>query len=131
MRHATYGFLSSIGLDSIHRCFHSWNKCVTSIKTKSLESIEFNIYKITKLICIHDSFQYFKLCLFWDWIELLVFNFISDPITLFSVRNMHIFDSNFPAVSCRKLIIDFSKCKILFSGKNSVPHWQINVKFFI
>jgi hypothetical protein len=98
MWHSTDRFLSSISLDSIHRCLHARNESITSIQTKSFESIEFDINEIAKLYCIHDSFQYFKFGFLWYGIELLVFDFVSDPITLFPAWNMHVLDTNFATV---------------------------------
>ena len=115
MWHSTDGFLSSICLDGIHRRFHSWDECITAIKTKSFKSIEFNVNKISKLICIHNSFENLEFCCLWKFNKLSIFDFISDPVTLFSLWDMHVFNSDFPAVSGGENIDDFSESEILFS----------------
>lgn len=106
--HSANSFLSSVGLDGVHGSFHAWNECITSIKTKSFERIEFDIYEITKLISIHNPLQNFEFSLFWNRVKLFIFDFVSDPIALISIWNMHVFDSNSPTISSMKLVTDFT-----------------------
>ena len=131
MWHTNDSLLSAMLNTSIHRDLHSRDERVTALKAESLHRVEFGGDKLSELVCPVQTVQKNKLLLLGKRFELLELNLVPDPIAMFSVRNMHVFNSNFVAVRFLKGLFDLTKGPVCLRSKEPTPMRKVHVELLV
>ena len=66
-----------------------------------------------------------------ELLELPEFDFVADPVALFTIGDVHILDTDFAAVGLFHLVLDFLKSPLLLFGEKTAPLRQADVVSFL
>lgn len=131
MWHTKNSLVSSIFHQCINANFQARNERLATFQSKSFHSVELGCNKLSKSISPEKSIKEMCLFLFGVLIVLEKLELISNPVAMILVRNVHILNSNFVAVSCFKSFNEFTKLPFLFVCSNSTHIWNVNIEMSI
>lgn len=100
VRHADYDFVSSVVLQLINHCLHSRNKWLASFQTKPFHRIELDRDKLSEPISPNQPIQDVSSFCFVILVVLEKLKLVPYPFQLLNMRDMHVLNTNFTAVSC-------------------------------
>jgi hypothetical protein len=98
--HTYYDLVSSIVLKLVNHCLHTRNKRLASFQTKPLHCIELDRDKLSEPISPNKSIQDVSSFCFVVLVVLEKLKLVPYPFQLLNVRDVHVLNANFAAVSC-------------------------------